>query len=237
MPQQGVSAQGHACSGSGSRQLLTGSPWTPPPALRAAAAGGPDCMHEAGVSAACDVWACTVALFFLRRGRWPFSQAQIRRWPGTPPEQWRDDEAIDWTVPGNAGGTGAAGEEAVAAGMDALEAAVFPCGRSSLRAFAGAMPTLQAIADSAWFQSGLPEGALAMSDTYARKTEAWRASAEFAAIQGKLEAMVAGGRAGPAAACGAVTGLEDQVTALHLGGGTPHSTQHIGEPPDPSAPP
>ena len=74
--------------------------WVPPQVLRAAAAGDLAAVGAPAVAAACDVWALAVCLFFLRRGRWPFSRAQICRWPTIPAEQWCDDDAVDFTVPG-----------------------------------------------------------------------------------------------------------------------------------------
>lgn len=81
---------------------VTATLWTPPHVLRGTAAGEVDSAHEvaAAVAAACDVWACAVTLFFLRRGRWPFSRSQIRLWPTTPAALWIDDAAIDFSLPG-----------------------------------------------------------------------------------------------------------------------------------------
>lgn len=62
-----------------------------PQMVRALAAGQAHVFAEPSVAAACTVWALAVCLFFLRRGRWPFSPEQIRQWAATPEAEWNDD--------------------------------------------------------------------------------------------------------------------------------------------------
>lgn len=117
--------------------------------------------------------------------------------------------------------------------MDAFERAVFERGRDSLATFARSGPTLHAVTRAAWFRSGLPDGALAMADTYAQRTASWRASAAFVAIQQQLQALL--GQVAPAdpEAAGAAAGIDSRLAALDLHCGASHSTQSADDPLEP----
>lgn len=57
-------------------------------------------LRSASVQAAaadtCDLWSVAVTLYFLLFGRWPFSRAQISRWPHTAPADWTDDSHVSY---------------------------------------------------------------------------------------------------------------------------------------------